>query len=202
MTDQELIDYYVNLLIMQYITKVRARGTVSAFVRQAISDQIIQDVNDGFDLETAVGAQLTAMGTYRGAPRDVVGFDFSRNYFAMPGYDDDPSPYKGFALYGDTPTWYFLQYEDANASVYTLSDDELRQLIQLFAQIDSSTMGLGEVDLILYSFFSNNVTLIDNADMTIEYEGQLTDPDNLFRIVKEMKALPSPAGVEVTYTEV
>ena len=36
MTDQELIDYYVNLLIMQFHESPNAKDTVDAFVKEAV----------------------------------------------------------------------------------------------------------------------------------------------------------------------
>jgi len=200
MTTDELISYYSNLLIMQYRNKSKAVETVKAFVDETIASQIVQQVDDGFDLETAIGEQLTILGTYRNAPRLIFGLILTKQFFAMPGYDDvDPSTAKGFATYDDNPnpSWYFVLYSDVNNLIYSLSDSDLRNLIKYLAELNSSDHGLGEIDNILFKYFGTYVTLDDNLDMTITYTDDPTDPNNLFPIVNSIGALPHPSGVEV-----
>lgn len=199
MTTDELIDYYAQLLIMQYNNKPKASATVKSFVAEVIANQIVQQVNDGFDLETAIGDQLTAVGTYRNAPRLIFGLNIIKSYFAMPSYDD-PSPelVKGFAEYSTpNPSWYFLLYADVNTLVFSLSDSDLRSLIKYLAEINSSGHGLGEIDTVLFNNFGSYVSLTDNENMTITYTDDPSDPSALFKIVNRLNALPQPAGVQV-----
>lgn len=203
MTDAEFLDYYAKLLIMQYNNKPRAIATVKAYVAEAVASQIIQQVEDGFDLDTAIGAQLTTLGTYRNAPRVIYGLSLTKNFFAMPLYSDvDPSNDFGFALYDvdPIPSWYFALYADVNELIYNLSDSDLRTLIKYLAQINSCGFGLGEIDTILFTYFGTYVTLDDNLDMTITYTDDPADPSNLFAIVESIGALPHPSGVEVIVT--
>jgi hypothetical protein len=103
-TTQELIDYYADLLIKQYKEKPKAYRTIEMLVEPILMPQageIVTDnegnvvydnegqpvfedyvepilpvaVQNGFDIETAVGAQLDTLGKYIGASRQ--GFDFS-----------------------------------------------------------------------------------------------------------------------------
>lgn len=69
MTTQEIVDYYVNLLIQQYINLSKARGTIEAFVTDTIMDQLPNSVNDAFNIDSAVGAQLDIIGKYVGQTR-------------------------------------------------------------------------------------------------------------------------------------
>jgi hypothetical protein len=69
MTTQQLLDYYVNLLILQYKGKPRAEATVEAVVNMVLMDQLPLEVENGFNLETCVGDQLDVLGKYIGAPR-------------------------------------------------------------------------------------------------------------------------------------
>lgn len=73
MTTQEIIDYYANLLIMQYLGKPRASETVKTFVGPYIMDQLPVASQNAFDLETAIGAQLDVIAKYVGATR--YGYD-------------------------------------------------------------------------------------------------------------------------------
>ncbi len=74
-TTQSIIDYYKNLIIMQFKGLPKARATIDALVAMAVCDQLPTVVQDAFDLETAVGVQLDAIGQIVGATR--YGFDFS-----------------------------------------------------------------------------------------------------------------------------
>lgn len=74
MTTQELIDYYVNLLIIQYHGKPKAVATIEALLKPIIMDKLLIEVQNGFDLTTAVGVQLDTLGKYIGVTRDGYGF--------------------------------------------------------------------------------------------------------------------------------
>lgn len=194
----DLTTYYINLLIIQYFTKFRARQTVGSFVKESVADHIEEAVRDGFNLDTAVGAQLDTLAAYRGAQRTVFGLNLTRQYFHMPFYDDvDPTTGKGFAEYGDTVDWFFLLYADANQPSYAMNDDELRRLTKFLGKTQSRFLSLKELDDILFEFFGNNVQLADNENMTITYTHSLGDPDTLFTIVDQTHNLPHGAGVRV-----
>jgi hypothetical protein len=217
MTTDELVAYYVDLLIMQYESLPNARATIDAYVRQAIGDQIIQAVEDGFDFsmviglqpDTAQGVQLTAVASYRGAARTTYGIDLNRQFFEMPFYGEsgaDTMP--GFALYGESPiTWFFLNYIDSNRPIYSLNDDELCRLTQLRAQVQSQLLSIGNVDTILFDFFADNVAVFEDGNLHITYIDLISDTDTLFGIAAQTQSLPRPAGVRLdilrseTFTE-
>lgn len=60
--------YYSNLLIMEYHGKPKATATIETTVA-LLPDDIIQDVINGFSIETAVGKQLDILGEYVGVDR-------------------------------------------------------------------------------------------------------------------------------------
>lgn len=70
---QELIDYYVNLLIIQYKGKDKAEGMVGAFVEQAIINQLPLSIEDAYNIDTAVGKQLDIVGKYQDCSRVISG---------------------------------------------------------------------------------------------------------------------------------
>lgn len=75
MTTAELINYYADLLILQYREKPNAFATIQDLVEMPIMDQLPLVLQDAFDLDTAVGVQLDTIGKYLGASR--YGYDFS-----------------------------------------------------------------------------------------------------------------------------
>lgn len=201
MTPAEIAEYYQGLLIMQYSQLPKAVATINLLATELIADNVYQQVMDGFDIETAVGAQLDILATYVGAQRQVFGVIASRNYFQMPAYEDPNADTSfGYIEYGDDINlvdWYYLTYEDANQPVYFLNDSELRRFIQYLAALHASDHSLENLDDILFKFFGNNVTMTDNMDMTIDYTHNPLDLDTLFTIVAGTGNLPHPAGVEI-----
>lgn len=203
MTTQQLIEYYSGLLIIQYQNLPNAVGMVQTFAGTVIADQIVDQVRQGFDLATAVGKQLDALGTYRGAQRTYYGIDIPRPLFTMPAYGaPGANTANGFAFYGaiNLVTWFFATYGDLNLSSVTLTDDELRSLIGYLAELHSSDFSLESIDALLFKYFGNFVTLTDNGDMSITFHHNPGDPGNLYSIVSQVGLLPHPAGVQVVTT--
>jgi hypothetical protein len=197
MTTAELVSYYANLLIMQYINKGRARATISAYVGEAVADQLIQSVADAFNLDNAIGAQLDTLGTYRGANRVLYGLDLGKTYFNFRVYGaGSPGSGVGFALYGDTVNWYFRLYQDALNPNYTLNDGDFRTYIKYLADIHSMEMVMPKIDALLIKYFGNAVILQDNMNMTVTFNITGATP-TLFLIAQYVGALPRPAGVAI-----
>jgi hypothetical protein len=69
MTDQEIIDYYAELLILQYREKPKAFAHIQTLVTPLVMDQLPKQVEDAFSVENAVGAQLDIIGKYVGVSR-------------------------------------------------------------------------------------------------------------------------------------
>ena len=77
MTTQDLINYYANLLILQYLGKPKAYATIQALVTPVIMDQLPVAVMNAYNLlgaSPAVGVQLDVLGKYVGASRTGVGY--------------------------------------------------------------------------------------------------------------------------------
>lgn len=78
MTDQDLINYYANLLILQYLGKPKAYATVQTQVTPVIMNQLPVSVMNAFNLiagtDLATGVQLDVLGKYAGVTRSGNGF--------------------------------------------------------------------------------------------------------------------------------
>lgn len=203
MTDQELIDYYVNLLVIQYKILPNATGTINAVATEVVANQIYSQVLNGFSIQTAIGAQLEILASYVGAPRTIFAYNPAILYFALPAYSTTPVTAIGFASYADAvdPTDDWLLYT-TSPTTYVLTDGQLRLLIEYLIAVHASDHTLYSIDRILQTFFGTYAELIDNGNMTITYQHQAADPNLLFSIVNQLNQLPRPAGVEVMVTEV
>lgn len=73
MTDQELIDYYASLLILQYVGLPKAHATIEALAELAIINQLPAEVRDAFSLGGSIGVQLDTIGKYSGVTRYANG---------------------------------------------------------------------------------------------------------------------------------
>lgn len=77
MTTQELINYYANLLISQYVGKPNAYAHMQTLVTPVIMDQLPLQVQNAYNLtgsSPAIGPQLDVLGKYAGVTRTVNGF--------------------------------------------------------------------------------------------------------------------------------
>jgi Protein of unknown function (DUF2612) len=205
MDTNDFINLYVGLLILQYVALGNATGTVYAFIASLVQNQIISQLRDALDLDTALGAQLNLLATYRGLNRTLYGAAPGQ-YMAIPEYlDPNAGNYFGLVEYLDpAPTWKFKQYNDQDSVPYTLKDIQLRTLIQLKAQLDSWDGTLGSLDEILYSFFGSYVNVVDNENMSMIYEHVAADPDpnTIYDLAQIANIFPHPAGVAVTFVEI
>ena len=226
MTDEELINYYVDCLIIQYHGKPNASAEMSVWLRVALAEQIVQKVIDAFNLNlnislldfdlypiddqgtyvewgtaaiTASGDQLDIIGKYVGVSRTINGLDLSKQYFQLVPYDDiNPDDFVGLAEYaGADPTAYFMRYKDTINSM-SINDEDFRLLILLKIQLNKYDGTLQGADIICQSFFGQAVELIDGQDMTITYTFDQDFITDFIRIVVFMKMLPKPAGVQMT----
>lgn len=74
MTYDEQLQYYSDLLIIQYRGKAKAQATIQVLGAEALCDNIALQIQDAFDLETAIGVQLDVVGKYANVQRNVLTF--------------------------------------------------------------------------------------------------------------------------------
>lgn len=76
MTTAQIIAYYANLLILQYLQGPCAYGTIEALVTPVVMNQLPAAVMNGFNLtgsNLAMGVQLDTLGKYAGVTRTGTG---------------------------------------------------------------------------------------------------------------------------------
>lgn len=208
-TQSDLVAYYQNTLVAQYRNKPRAKATIGALVGGTgnfgiVAGAVYTAVRDGFDLDTAVGAQLDVLGEYVGATRYFFGLDLSKVFlplvaYSAPGVGTKP----GIATYEDVPlppATYTMRYDDFVLN--TLQDGDYRRVLKFLAAVNSCDFAYGTLDSILYTFFSGNVNLVITGSMAMTYQHLTSDTDDLFEIIVQMGLLPAPAGVSIAVAEV
>ncbi len=146
MTDPLLLQYYSDLNIVQYKILPKAEDTIKLLVNQALCDGLPQQEQACFDLETALGEQLTIIGWIVGANRNVYGLDLAHTYFSFTRYVGTPSSV-GFGRFSDVPYGDDIWLRYNSTGNYVLTDFELRAFIKLkiiYNNTYSSYKGLKE----------------------------------------------------------
>lgn len=196
---ESTIDYYANLLIIQYNGKAKAAATVELNIRTLLSDNIVSQVQDGYDLETAIGVQLDVLGKYIGTDRfftssgELIGDFFSMTSYATLGSDTDVGM-TDFANY-DTDIGGFAKYSNLSTSDI-LDDDDYRLILKLKIVQNNSDHSHGSIDNGLFNFFGEGLVMSANNNMTMIYFVSGANlPIALIAFAKGV--LPRPMGVKL-----
>jgi len=202
MTDvTDLIEYYSNLLIIQYHDQPKAKATIELFVKEALANGVAFDVQNGYDLETAVGKQLDVIGKYAGVDRFYQGQDL-KGYFAFTNYEEiTPSTDKrGFTDYTEypLPEGQWLNYHDILSSNQTLNDDDFRTLIKLKIIQNYSNESHASIDNEIYQFFPTTLRP-DSAGNMIMYYFMSATAAAIIQVAFQKAVLPKPMGVRLNF---
>lgn len=195
MTLQDALDYYVKTLIIQYRDKPKAIQTIECLVNTAYCDGLPLEFTDAFDLDSAVGDQLTILGRIVGVPRNVFGLDLTHSFFNFTRFTSLPAS-NGFARWG-SPNNTILISRWQTTATYVTTDFELRALINLRIIYNNYFKSLGIIKDALWPIFGYNVSLIDNLDYTITYN--LVGPyANVAAVASYIgNIFPKPMGVGI-----
>lgn len=166
--NSDLLQYYKNLVIVQYRVQPRALSTVEVLANCATCDGLPDELRVCFDLDTAVGAQLTILGKIVGVPRNVIGLDLEHTFFSFTDYDGEPASI-GFGDYTDDPYGndLFLNYFDTAS--YTLTDAEMRVLISLAIIYNNIWTSLKDIKDALWSDFAGAINVDESTDWADEF---------------------------------
>ncbi|TDE17725.1 DUF2612 domain-containing protein [Dyadobacter psychrotolerans] len=198
----DLTEFYKNLLIIQYHNKPKAQATIGLLIDSLLADGIIFDVRDGFDIETAVGAQLDVIGLYVGIDRFYTG-QVLTGFFSFINYDEVASPPAGrigFSNYSDfdTKPGKFLDYDSVLSQGMVLSDDAYRTILKMKIIQNNSNHSHKSIDDSMFAFFGNTVVPDSSGNMVMNYfaNGQQSV---ILTVAIQKNVLPRPMGVRLQY---
>jgi hypothetical protein len=197
----EIVDYYSNLLIIQYNNKPKASATIQLMVTELIANGILFDIRDGYDIDTAVGAQLDILGKYIGVNR-IFQDNILTNMFSLETYSEpDPTLEDrwGFVTYTSFATTLengVVNYQSVLTQNFQLNDTDYRTLLKLKIIQNYSNGSHQQIDDAMFEFFGNNVTVAQTGTMQMTY----TVPFNLSAVLNAalvLGILPKPIGVKL-----
>jgi len=194
-----IIEYYKNLLILQYNKKDKARAEIGLHINTLLANDIISQVQDGYNINTAVGSQLDVLGKYIGVDRfySQIG-ELPGDFFALTSYSsyltDDEVGMTDYANYA-TDVGDFVVYNDI-ASTVKLNDDDYRFILKMRIVQNNSDHSNKSIDDGLFAFFEDGVVLSDLENMSIVY---FANSDSLSQAVIAFAkgVLPRPMGVNL-----
>lgn len=195
----ELVLQYQDLMLNQYRNAERARATIALLVQEAICSLVELDIQDAFNLDTAIGVQLDVLGQYIGFDRNVT-IPIDRFYFKYTDYLNPVSLYAGFTLYTDSTvnagsSWYLYSFSDTPNT--SLDDDTYRTLLKLKIILNKSHNTLYEIATDLWQFFAGDIICFDSADMTISYAVN-PNAKSVAIIAAQVGLLPKPMAVGIS----
>lgn len=199
-TLNSIVENYKDLLIIQYRDKPKAAATIESLVNRALSDGIIFDVRDGFNLDTAIGVQLDILGKYIGLDRNLSASIISNDdAFGLTDSMDFASSDESFGFVDSadfsSSTGGFLSTDEI-ISTTQISDDAYRELLKFQIINNNSNGSLKGIDDNILVYFGTQIVASTDNDMTITYFVD-SDIGQLASIAIEKKVLPKPMGVGV-----
>jgi hypothetical protein len=192
-----ILAYYADRLAFQYRGQPNARATVELFAGEVVADQIVKQVGDAFNVDTASGEQLDIIGKYVGLPRNI-GEPLDRPYYDFSDYDGTVRT-NGFTDYTNAALnaqaiWYdynFLYTQNTD-----LSDEGYRFMLKMKIVLNSNDGTLASIQDLLHTFLPDVVELVDNQDMTMTYTLAAAIPVAASTL---QYYLPKPMGVGVNF---
>lgn len=194
---REATRYYAQLLAYQYRDLPRASQFIELLTKQALGDLFGLQVQDAYNVDDAIGAQLDVIGRYVGASR-VVAIPIQRPFFGLwlsgitdplfqnlNGFSDSTDP-------AVNPQAIFYRAQFVRQSNVMLDDVAYRLLIKLKIILNTTDSSLAEIQEYLHTFLPGLVTVVDNEDMTLTYTflKQTPLPSSVLALY-----MPKPAGV-------
>lgn len=202
MTLSDILEYYANLLIIQYRSKEKAIATVKLVVKSLIADNLAIDTRNAYDLETAVGVQLDVIGKWVGVDRFYKGYELERPFFAFTTYDEvSINPLKrGLVEYADWPnadgTGEIMNYNKVLSGTKKLNDDDFRFIIKLKIIQNNINHSHESIDESIFKFFGDTIIPDSDGNMSMVY---FVDKDAglLIQVAVQKDVLPRPLSVKL-----
>lgn len=199
-----IINYYVNLLIVQYHNKPKAKATIALLINLIWANMIIFQIRDGFDWKTAKGVILDIIGKWVGCTRFYNGqlFDFEA-WFSLIDWDSTPDLLQGgFSTFSDFESLSggFLDYQNIAPTQNRLKDSTFRIMIGLKIIKNNINHTAKNIDNAIWEYFSGEVyTTWSGNTLTYHYPSTLS---GLIQIAAYKDVLPVPTGVRLELQEI
>ena len=200
---ERLLDFYRNLLIIQYNNQPKAAATIDAVIKEVLANALFFDVRDGFNIDTAVGKQLDVIGKYVGVDRSFKGDQFPGDFFSVVA-TGELTPFadkrKGLVPTADWQdaegSW--LTYDDLVSVTNLLFDEDYRTIIKLKILFNNINVSHAEIDEALAVTFGSKIIPDSVGNMEMIYFIN-RERIKIAGVAIEKDVLPKPAGVKIKF---
>ena len=202
---KQLIEYYQDLLIVQYHDKPKAKAMIKAEMEETLANLLDIQVRDAFDVDTAVGAQLDIIGKWVGVDRIFKGQMFdNKSWFSLTRYNEPTNPLQGgFSRFDnfDTLEGGFLTYDFIVSTRNKINDTDFRMLIKLKIIRNNIKHSPKDIDEAMYKLFADTLYTVwgECMEMTFYYKKKNY---GIVKLGQEKKCFPIPTGVKANFVEV
>lgn len=206
---EELKAYYANLLIVQYNDKPKAKATIKTFTNMMFANAILLQIQNSFDIKTAVGEQLDIIGKWVGISRTYNGsLYWGRTFFSYPSWNsltpDDTTDnlqhgYSDYETFNDD-VGSTLSYGSLGYIEQRLDDEDYRLVIGLKIIKNNINHTCKGIDDAIWQYFNGQVyTTWEPHVITYHYPASLT---TVMEVCNYKDVLPAPTGVSVVLREI
>ena len=202
---KQLIEYYEDLLIVQYHDKPKAKAMIKAEMEETLANLLDIQVRDAFDVDTAVGVQLDIIGKWVGVDRIFKGQMFdNKSWFSLTRYNEPTTPLQGgFSRFDnfDTLEGGFLTYDFIVSTRNKINDTDFRMLIKLKIIRNNIKHSPKDIDEAMYKLFADTLYTVwgECMEMTFYYKKKNY---GIVKLGQEKKCFPIPTGVKANFVEV
>lgn len=198
---EQLYTWACNSLIMEYRHAPKNRALMRELVNLIFANNVLIDIKEGFDVETAVGKQLDIIGDWVGVNRYYDAIDlWEQPYLALVNYsnvqDDEYEQWQG-GFYNYTNfeenEGGFLTYKvwrDTRTKVNQMGDAYFRELIKLKIIKNSINFTKKNIDDAIYKWSNGTIyTTWDKMKVIYHYP---KEKENLFILATYKNCLLAP----------
>ena len=202
---KQLIEYYQDLLIVQYHDKPKAKAMIKAEMEETLANLLDIQVRDAFDVDTAVGVQLDIIGKWVGVDRIFKGQMFdNQTWFSLTRYNEPTTPLQGgFSRFDNFNTLEggFLTYDFIVSTRNKINDTDFRMLIKLKIIRNNIKHSPKDIDEAMYKLFADTLYTVwgECMEMTFYYKKKNY---GIVKLGQEKKCFPIPTGVKANFVEV
>lgn len=201
---EELLNYYSNLLIVQYNGKPKAKATIELLTYIMYANLIMLQIQNAFDWKVAIGNQLDIIGKWVVVSRNYQGTLFwNKTFLSYPNSDDLVPTDKTDAFqhgYSDYNTFddnegETLTYNNIGFVEQSLSDDDYRIVIGLKIIKNSINHTCKNIDDAIWEYFEGDIyTTWNDMELTYNYPSSL---ETIMEVCYYKNVLPVPTGISV-----
>lgn len=197
-------NYYVNLLIIQYHNKPKARATIYLLASLIYANMALLQIRDGFDWKTAIGPQLDIVGKWVGVDRFYNGqLLFLHPWFSLIDWNSTPDNLQGgFSTFEtfETLEGGIIDYDTIGPSQNSLSDDYFSMMIGLKIIHNNINHTAKNIDEAIWNYFNQQVyTVWQGKTLIYYYPPELRE---ILQVAYSKNVLPCPTGCQIELTEI